>query len=210
MKRRYSVRNNTRFLLYGRILRAVADKALTAQQVAETVGATVRGAGLILTRMAALRLVHRATQQRSRWHPATWRLGQGDGAIAPTVTIRPSKAGADLVQLAALVRRLRTPTRTKHIVSDVGITHVTACRQLNALHEAGVIYIHDWQRSRDHGGPMACRWQFGIGMEDAPKPAPLSKNERQRSDRRKRRQQRELIKHVAMLAANASVFHQAA
>ena len=209
MKRRYTVRNNTRTLLYGRMLHTIGREPKSAKEVAEAVGITQRAATIILARMGALRLAHRATAQRSRWEPSRWLIGPGDGSIPCTTPLRPGKAGADLVQLAALIRRLRTPTRTRHVVSDVGITHTTACRQLNALHEARVIYIHDWQRSREHGGPMSCRWVFGLDMPDAPKPTPIPKVERNRNARRKKQQQLALLAHITRLASNASVFAQA-
>lgn len=209
MTRRYTVRNNTRTLLYGRILHAIGREPKSAKEVAEAAGITLRAATVILARMGALRLAHRATPQRSRWEPSRWLIGPGDGSIPCTTVLRPGKVGADLVQLAALVRRLRTPTRTRHVISDVGIMPVTAYRQLNALHEARVIYIHDWQRSHEHGGPMACRWMFGLDMPDAPKPEPIAKVERNRNSRRKKRQQIALLEHVNRLASNASIFSQA-
>lgn len=209
MKRRYTVRNNTRTLLYGRMLYAIGREPKSAQEVAEAVGITQRAATVILARMGALRLAHRATPQRSRWEPSRWLIGPGDGSIPCTTVLRPGKAGADLVQLAALIRRLRTPTRTRHVIRDVGIMPVTAYRQLNALHEARVIYIHDWQRAREQGGPMSCRWAFGLDMPDAPKPTPIPKVERNRAARHKKQQQRALLEHVNRLASNASIFTQA-
>jgi predicted ArsR family transcriptional regulator len=61
------------------------------------------------------------------------------------------------------------------LAAAVGVTKNTAKRHLNAAHEAGLVYVADWQRS--NSGPPAAMYRAGEG-KDKPKPKPYTDNQR--------------------------------
>ena len=53
----------------------------------------------------------------------------------------------------------------------------TVTNNINALHKAGEIHIHEWTRQLDgHPGPFGRVWAAGPG-KDAPKPRPKTHNQ---------------------------------
>lgn len=61
----------------------------------------------------------------------------------------------------------------------------TICRWIETYHRGpqNLVYISKWERSKTVG-PYTAFFSFGYCMEDAPKPVPLSKKERNRRTRK--------------------------
>lgn len=88
----------------------------------------------------------------------------------------------------------------RQLAELTGVQHTTICRWIETYHRGpkNLVYISDWKRSATVG-PYTAFYSFGYCMEDVPKPAPLTKKEKNDRLRKKLRTTltSEGIKHVS-------------
>jgi hypothetical protein len=88
----------------------------------------------------------------------------------------------------------------RQLATLTGIQHTTICRWVETYHRGpqNLVYISKWERSATVG-PYTAFYSFGYCMPDVPKPAPLTKKEKNERTRGKLRLTKtsEGIQHVS-------------
>jgi hypothetical protein len=79
----------------------------------------------------------------------------------------------------------------RQLVELTGVRMTTICRWIETYHRGpnNLVYIAKWERSKTVG-PYTAFFAFGYCLEDAPKPLPLTKKEKNLKARRPRRIER--------------------
>lgn len=95
--------------------------------------------------------------------------------------------------MANLVASLITGGTATEIAERTGLNVCTAMRYLRVWHRLGVVYRAEWRRGKGRGAKVSAVWRLRVdGETDAPKPEPMTNNERCEAYRERQRLKREI------------------
>lgn len=97
-----------------------------------------------------------------------------------------AKIVAEMVAYKSFIAALCKYHYSKYKLADItGLSHVTICRWISTAHQHpdNIVYIAKWERSATTG-PYTAFWAFGYRMEDAIKPSPMTRKEKNDKARR--------------------------
>lgn len=117
--------------------------------------------------------------------------------LTPTIKTKPVAEIAVQKHLLGLLCHYHYSKR--QLAQLTGVQHTTICRWIETYHRGpkNLIYISKWERSKTVG-PYTAFFSFGYCMQDVPKPAPQSREEKNAKLRKYRIEQTDKgIKHVS-------------
>lgn len=209
------------WLAYAGYLRALVGVQLSAAELAEKCTMQHDSALDILKRWKWFGRVHIAGWRKSKKGPCTalWTYGRGEDAPYPNDALArpryaPERPSAEIIVVESLLVALEEGGQSANtLAQETGVSANRAREFLRGmLNELGMVYIESWERRRgtNAGGNPTPFYRLGMGRKSAPRPTPFPPNEKAKRMRAIKRARKQHLRIAMALAANASVFHQAA
>lgn len=126
----------------------------------------------------------------------------------PTRKARKTNTLQNVAALKVLLNAIAVMPKSQYEIKDItGLTNSTISRWLGHLHlrtpdQKNLVYISEWKRKSERGNWTAM-WSLGYGLDDAPKPKPLTASQYAKRWREKKERQSAItltttgVKHVA-------------